>query len=77
MTIDNIMLKRSINQCIRAQLLKSLNCMRISMKVDVMRMVKVDAIDVPAHGPITLEPGGYHVMLVNLKKPLVAGEALP
>jgi len=44
---------------------------------DVMRMVRVDAIDVPAHGQLILEPGGYHVMLINLKKPLVAGEALP
>ncbi len=44
---------------------------------DVMRMVKVDAIDLPAHGQLTLEPGGYHVMLINLKKPLVAGQTLP
>lgn len=44
---------------------------------DVMRMVKVDAIDVPAHGKLILEPGGYHVMLIDLKKPLVAGEQLP
>lgn len=44
---------------------------------DVMRMVKVDTIDVPAHGQLTLEPGGYHVMLIDLKKPLVAGETLP
>lgn len=44
---------------------------------DVMRMVKVDNIDVPAHGNLTLEPGGYHIMLIDLKKPLVAGEQLP
>lgn len=44
---------------------------------DVMRMVKVEAIDVPAHGQLTLEPGGYHIMLIDLKKPLVAGEQLP
>lgn len=44
---------------------------------DVMRMVKVETIDVPAHGKLTLEPGGYHIMLIDLKKPLVAGEQLP
>lgn len=44
---------------------------------DVMRMVKVDTIDIPAHSDMTLEPGGYHVMLINLHKPLVAGEQLP
>lgn len=41
---------------------------------DVMRMVKIDTMDVPAHGKLTLEPGGYHIMLIGLKKPLVAGE---
>lgn len=44
---------------------------------DVMRMVKVDAIDVPANGQLSLEPGGYHIMLIDLKKPLVAGQQLP
>ncbi len=44
---------------------------------DVMRMVKVDTINIPAHSDMTLEPGGYHVMLINLHKPLVAGEQLP
>lgn len=44
---------------------------------DVMRMVKVDAIDIPAQAQVTLEPGGYHIMLIDLKKPLVAGEQLP
>ncbi|MCK9535584.1 MAG: copper chaperone PCu(A)C [Pseudomonas sp.] len=44
---------------------------------DVMRMVKVDAIDVPAQGTLILEPGGYHIMLIDLKKPLIAGEQLP
>ncbi len=44
---------------------------------DVMRMVKVEAIDIPAHSQLTLEPGGYHIMLIDLQKPLVAGEQLP
>ena len=44
---------------------------------DVMRMVKVDGIDIPAHSDLTLEPGGYHIMLINLHKPLVAGQSLP
>ncbi len=42
-----------------------------------MRMVKVDGIDIPAHSDLTLEPGGYHIMLINLHKPLVAGQSLP
>ncbi len=37
---------------------------------DVMRMVKVDSIEIPAHSDLTLEPGGYHIMLIDLHKPL-------
>lgn len=42
----------------------------------VMRMRRVDAIDVPAGQSVTLEPGGYHLMLMNLKRPLKVGESL-
>ncbi|MCI4678736.1 copper chaperone PCu(A)C [Rhodoblastus acidophilus] len=32
---------------------------------------------VPAHGSVAFKPGGYHVMLIGLKKPLKAGETVP
>ncbi|MBD3737761.1 MULTISPECIES: copper chaperone PCu(A)C [Stutzerimonas] len=44
---------------------------------DVMRMVKVDEVKVPAGGSVAFAPGGYHVMLFGLKQPLVAGERFP
>lgn len=40
----------------------------------VMRMEKVDRLEVPAHGQVELKPGGYHLMLLGLKRPLRAGE---
>ena len=43
----------------------------------VMTMRKVDAMDIPADGELKLKPGGYHVMLIGLNRPLVAGEKLP
>ncbi len=46
------------------------------MKGDVMEMRKVDRIDVPAGGKAELKPSGYHLMLMELKEPLVAGETL-
>lgn len=36
-----------------------------------------DGIVVPAGGSVRLEPGGYHLMLEQLKKPLALGEAVP
>jgi len=44
---------------------------------DVMRMRAVDAIAVPANGAVTLAPGGLHIMLIGLTRPLAVGEAVP
>ncbi|WP_035059412.1 copper chaperone PCu(A)C [Andreprevotia chitinilytica] len=49
------------------------------MKMDngVMKMGPVPAVEVPAKGEVELKPGSYHVMLVNLKAPLKAGDKFP
>ncbi|MFC4158564.1 copper chaperone PCu(A)C [Chitinimonas lacunae] len=43
----------------------------------VMRMRQVDQVPVPAKGSALLAPGGFHIMLINLKKPLPQGANLP
>lgn len=47
------------------------------MDGDVMRMRRVDAIDVPAESLVRLEPGGLHVMLIDLQSPLMEGDSIP
>jgi copper(I)-binding protein len=42
----------------------------------MMMMREVPAIEVPARGEQAMRPGGYHVMLVNLRRPLEAGQTL-
>ncbi|MOA52013.1 hypothetical protein D3C78_1752350 [compost metagenome] len=42
-----------------------------------MKMQKVEGVDIPAGGTLTLAPGGYHLMLFGLKKPLAADERFP
>ena len=42
-----------------------------------MRMVEGGAIDIPPGGSVALEPGGLHLMLINLTKPLMKGETYP
>ena len=44
------------------------------MEGDVMKMSPVAKIEVPAGGSASLKPGGLHVMLINLKREMVAGE---
>ena len=44
---------------------------------DVMRMREVTSFEVPAGGSFELKPGGAHLMLVDLKRPLKKGEKVP
>ena len=46
----------------------------MSMVNDVMRMRAVAGLDLPAGRTVELRPGGYHVMLMDLRQPLNAGE---
>ncbi len=50
-----------------------------SMKMEgtVMRMRQVEAIDIPAGERVALEPGGLHIMFINLKAPLKEGDRFP
>ncbi len=41
---------------------------------NIMKMRRIEAINVPASGFVDLEPGGHHVMLIGLHKPLKAGD---
>ncbi|MFB0937291.1 MAG: copper chaperone PCu(A)C [Propionivibrio sp.] len=43
----------------------------------VMKMRAVASIAVQAGGQAELKPGGYHVMLIDLKEPLKEGDSVP
>lgn len=43
----------------------------------VMKMRKVEKIDVPGNGEAVLKPGSYHVMFFGLKKKLEEGKKVP
>ena len=47
------------------------------MDGNVMKMRAVPGIDLPAGQAVDLKPGGYHVMLLDLKRALKDGEAVP
>ncbi len=44
---------------------------------DIMRMRAVDALPLPANRPVQLKPGGYHLMLLELKAPLAPNTSIP
>lgn len=50
---------------------------RMTMDGGVMRMRAVDGVEVKPGDRLMLQPGGYHVMLLDLKRPLQAGDSFP
>ena len=48
----------------------------MSMDNGVMKMRMLEELTLKASTPETLAPGGFHLMLMDLKKPLKAGESV-
>ena len=46
----------------------------MTMENDVMKMRMLKELPIPAGKTVNLEPGGYHLMLFDLKQPLEAGK---
>jgi hypothetical protein len=49
----------------------------MKLENNVMRMRAIAALDLPAGRAVELKPGGYHVMLMDLKQPVKEGEVVP
>ena len=47
------------------------------MEGNTMRMRGVEKLELPPGRVVELKPGGYHVMLMDLKAPLKKGETVP
>jgi copper(I)-binding protein len=48
----------------------------MSMKDDVMVMEKLERLELPPGQTVKMAPGGMHIMFMDIKKPLVAGETV-
>lgn len=42
----------------------------------MMRMERVSRLEIPANGVLQFAPGGYHLMLINLRRSFQAGDQL-
>ena len=49
----------------------------MKMDGDIMKMRAVPALDLPAGKTVELKPGSYHVMLMDLKQPLMKDSKVP
>ena len=49
----------------------------MAMEKDIMKMRQIPGLDLAAGRTMELKPGGYHVMLMDLKQQLKGGEQVP
>jgi hypothetical protein len=49
----------------------------MKMENEIMKMRALPGLDLPAGQTVSLKPGGYHVMLLDLKAPLAKGSTVP
>ncbi|MFN3376999.1 MAG: copper chaperone PCu(A)C [Burkholderiaceae bacterium] len=49
----------------------------MKMEGGVMKMRAIPMLELPAGKPVELKPGGYHVMLLDLKAPLAKDSTVP
>jgi copper(I)-binding protein len=50
---------------------------QMKMRDGVMRMRQIEELKIPAGKEVELAPGGVHLMLIQLKRPLEPGEVVP
>lgn len=48
----------------------------MKLEGDVMKMRALPALPLPARQAVELKPGGYHLMLTDLKQPITAGQTI-
>lgn len=62
---------------VKTPMAKSAEIHAMSMEGGVMKMRQLDKLPLPAGKVVKLGPGGYHLMLVGIKKPLKEGDKVP
>lgn len=61
---------------VKSDAAESVQIHAMSMQQGVMRMRRLDVLDLPAGREVRLAPGGIHLMLAGLKHPLRAGASV-
>ncbi|CRL47358.1 copper chaperone PCu(A)C [Pseudomonas sp. P154a] len=62
---------------VQSPVAKTVQIHQMSMKDDVMKMGMVESVALPAGKPVTLDPHGYHVMLIDLTAQVKEGDKVP
>ena len=62
---------------VRSEVAGTVEIHQMAMEGQTMKMGAISGLDLPAGKPVDLASGGYHVMLMDLKRQLKAGDTVP
>ncbi|AHZ67918.1 MAG: copper chaperone PCu(A)C [Pseudomonas sp.] len=62
---------------VQSPVAKTVQIHQSSMKDDVMSMRQVESVELPAGKPVSFDPHGYHVMLMDLTAQVKEGDKVP
>ena len=77
MTIENTGAGADTLVEVRADAAEKVEIHDMTMDAMVMRMRKVERLEIPAGARVELAPGGLHIMLIRLRGPLAEGDSVP
>ncbi len=77
MTLANPGARADALVAVESPLAREVQIHQSSMKDGIASMQRTARVPIPAGGRVTFAPGGYHLMLMGLTKPLKAGDTVP
>jgi copper(I)-binding protein len=73
MTLQNAGARELAVVSVQSPAARSVEIHQTREEAGIMRMRRVERLAIPSRGSVVLEPGGLHLMLIDLVTPLVAG----
>ena len=74
MVMTNNTKKEAVLVSAESDIATSTEIHQMSDKNGIMHMAMVSVVPIPAHGKVSLQPGGFHLMLIKLKKIVKRGD---
>ncbi|NOT14156.1 MAG: copper chaperone PCu(A)C [Methylotenera sp.] len=62
--------------CVTSDVTDNVEIHNMAMQNGIMKMRMLDSLAIKANKPTQLAPGGFHLMLFDLEKPLIKGEKI-
>ena len=77
MTITNNSNKDAVLVSVSSDIAGSAEIHQMSEMAGMMNMAMAVNLKIPAQSKVTLQPAGFHIMLIDLKKPIINGDIVP